>query len=90
MAQGKPKLAQKKASGGRPDRNVKKGRRVVPPKAAAAIKHHTIQKKLSAKIHNSIERQAAAAASSGKLTIMKGVLNESSGPGVKNKSSARK
>ncbi|KAI0301163.1 hypothetical protein B0F90DRAFT_1719785 [Multifurca ochricompacta] len=51
--------------------NTKKGRRIVAPKKAAAIKHASMHKALSAKINNSVEQQMVNAASSGKLTIMK-------------------
>ncbi|KAH9955159.1 hypothetical protein BC827DRAFT_1142015 [Russula dissimulans] len=51
--------------------NTKKGRRTIAPKKAAAIKHASMHKALSAKINKSVEQQMVNAASSGKLTIMK-------------------
>ncbi|KAF9519639.1 hypothetical protein BS47DRAFT_1288080 [Hydnum rufescens UP504] len=78
MVQGTTKLGQKKTSGGRSGaaKDMKKGRRVIAPKAPAAVQHHLIRKNLSAKINNSIEKQMVAAASSGKLTIMKHVAGD--------------
>ncbi|KAI0632443.1 hypothetical protein C8Q77DRAFT_924718 [Trametes polyzona] len=83
MAQGQIKgLAKQKASGGRQAAkaaaNPKKGKRYVAPKKAAAVKQAAMHKELSAKINRSIEQQVAAAASSGKLTIMKNVALEGS------------
>ncbi|KAI0338932.1 hypothetical protein BDW22DRAFT_1362265 [Trametopsis cervina] len=54
----------------------KKGLRYAAPKKAAAVKTATLHQQLSAKINRSIEKHAAAAASSGKLTIMKNVALE--------------
>ncbi|PIL22846.1 hypothetical protein GSI_15541 [Ganoderma sinense ZZ0214-1] len=54
----------------------KKGKRYVAPKKTAAVKQAALHKGLSAKISKSIEQQVAAAASSGKLTIMKNVALE--------------
>ncbi|KIP02895.1 hypothetical protein PHLGIDRAFT_122059 [Phlebiopsis gigantea 11061_1 CR5-6] len=56
--------------------SMKKGQRYVAPKKAAAVKSAALHKELSAKISKSIEQQVAAAASSGKLTIMKNVAME--------------
>ncbi|KAF8340347.1 uncharacterized protein EI90DRAFT_3035260 [Cantharellus anzutake] len=92
MAQGKTRLAHKKSSGGRSDNGkyAKKGRRVVAPKAAAAVKQHALQKKLTAKIGSSIEKQMVAAASSGKLTIMKNVLDQPSTSKTSSKDSVKR
>jgi len=49
----------------------KKGRRAIPPKKAAAVKHAAIHNTLSAKINRSVETQMVTTASSGKLTILK-------------------
>ncbi|KAM5538693.1 hypothetical protein V8D89_007722 [Ganoderma adspersum] len=54
----------------------KKGKRYVAPKKTAAVKQAALHKELSAKISKSIEQQVAAAASSGKLTIMKNAAME--------------
>ncbi|KZT27413.1 hypothetical protein NEOLEDRAFT_1060737 [Neolentinus lepideus HHB14362 ss-1] len=56
--------------------NTKKGKRYVAPKQNSAVQQAAMHKKLSAKISNSIERQMVAAASSGKLTIMKNAAPE--------------
>ncbi|CDZ96348.1 Uncharacterised protein family UPF0390 [Phaffia rhodozyma] len=67
------KLASASGSGGRKTKSTtKKGARSVPPKKHTAVVSRTMQKNLSAKINNSIERQMVNAASGGKLTIMKG------------------
>ncbi|KAH9851541.1 hypothetical protein C2E23DRAFT_886406 [Lenzites betulinus] len=78
MAQGQIKgLSKAKASGGRhaakAAANPKKGKRYVAPKKAVAVKQAAMHQSLSAKISRSIEQQTAAAASSGKLTIMKNI-----------------
>jgi len=66
----------------------KKGKRYIAPKKASAVKSAALHKELSAKINKSIERQVAAAASSGKLTIMKNVALE--GTSEKDKTKAKK
>ncbi|KAH8104798.1 hypothetical protein BXZ70DRAFT_922448 [Cristinia sonorae] len=66
----------------------KKGQRYIAPKKTAAVKSAALHKQLSAKIHGSIEKQVAAAASSGKLTIMKNVAME--GSTDKDKTKAKK
>ncbi|KIM28922.1 hypothetical protein M408DRAFT_328985 [Serendipita vermifera MAFF 305830] len=78
MAQGSSKLAKsapkrvtKQAS------NPKKGQRTIPPKKRALVAQAAKKKELSAKLTRSIEKQTAAVASSGKLTIMKNVAMES-------------
>ncbi|KAG8969989.1 hypothetical protein FRC03_012442 [Tulasnella sp. 419] len=71
MAQGSSKLASKPQSSRHSKNTPKKGKRVIPPKKQPAIQHAKLKKSLSAKINNSIEQQMVAAASSGKLTIMK-------------------
>ncbi|KAF8318501.1 hypothetical protein DL93DRAFT_2054418 [Clavulina sp. PMI_390] len=77
MAQGKTKLASKASSGGRANNGqMKKGKRVIPPKARAEINHKIMQKNLSAKINNSIEKQMISAASSGKLTVLKNTAGD--------------
>ncbi|KAG8905019.1 hypothetical protein FRB99_000810 [Tulasnella sp. 403] len=81
MVQGKSKLAAKASSSGRHVRkDPKKGARVIPPKKPLAIQTAKIKKNLSAKIGNAIEQQMVAAASSGKLTIMKPENGPSPGP----------
>ncbi|EKM51979.1 uncharacterized protein PHACADRAFT_262420 [Phanerochaete carnosa HHB-10118-sp] len=81
MVQGAPKGLQNKK--GQSSRQVakaaaqtKKGKRYVAPKKTAAVKSAALHKELSAKINKSIEQQVAAAASTGKLTIMKNVAME--------------
>ncbi|KAI0826754.1 hypothetical protein BC628DRAFT_1371700 [Trametes gibbosa] len=81
MAQGQIKgLSKQKASGGRhaakAAANPKKGKRYIAPKKTALVKQAAMHKELSAKISRSIEQQTAAAASSGKLTIMKNIAME--------------
>jgi hypothetical protein len=75
MAQGNSKgLASAAGSGGRQSKhaqNPKKGARSIPPKKLGAVVRRTMQKNLSSKINNSIEKQMVTAASGGKLTIMK-------------------
>ncbi|KAB5596383.1 hypothetical protein CTheo_20 [Ceratobasidium theobromae] len=73
MVQGKTKGMQSKGPGRVNSKDPKKGKRVIPPKKAAAVKHASLQRTLSAKINNSIERQMVNAASPGKLTIMKSI-----------------
>jgi len=51
--------------------NPKKGKRAVPPKKAVAVAQAARKQSLSAKINRSVEQQMVAAASAGKLTIMK-------------------
>ncbi|KAI0693981.1 hypothetical protein BC835DRAFT_1275230 [Cytidiella melzeri] len=83
MAQGQVKGMSKQKSGSAASRHAakaaaapKKGKRYVAPKKTAAVKSAALHKELSAKISNSIEQRAAAAASSGKLTIMKNIALE--------------
>ncbi|KAG2009873.1 hypothetical protein CC2G_012750 [Coprinopsis cinerea AmutBmut pab1-1] len=88
MAQGKTKGLQVKTPSGRKAQkaaNPKKGRKVIPPKKAPLIKQAQMQKALSAKINRSVEGQMVAAASSGKLTIMKSLIERepSSSKGAK-------
>ncbi|KAF8527472.1 hypothetical protein BU17DRAFT_39841 [Hysterangium stoloniferum] len=74
MVQGQTKNLQRKkeSRASQKKQAPKKGQRSIPPKKAAAVKHATLQKSLSAKINNSIERQMASASeSSGKLLIVK-------------------
>ncbi|KAI5120765.1 hypothetical protein M0805_004728 [Coniferiporia weirii] len=75
MAQGKSKGLQVKAESSRhaakAAANMKKGRRAIAPKRAAAVKQAALHKTLSAKINRSIEQQAASAVSPGALTIMR-------------------
>jgi len=71
MAQGRTKLAEKHTKASKKTQSTKKGKRVIPPKKTVAIKQKQATKILSAKITRSIEQQTVAAASSGKLTIMK-------------------
>ncbi|KAJ7212221.1 hypothetical protein GGX14DRAFT_622535 [Mycena pura] len=55
----------------------KKGRRFIAPKKTILVKQAALQKNLTAKINKSIEQQMVAAASSGKLTIMKNTAEAS-------------
>ncbi|KIJ25183.1 hypothetical protein M422DRAFT_775516 [Sphaerobolus stellatus SS14] len=74
MVQGTNKTLQKKTPSRAQQKKpvLKKGQRVIAPKKAAAIKHVTLQKSLSAKINTSVERQMATVTESrGKLTIVK-------------------
>ncbi|TFK28026.1 hypothetical protein FA15DRAFT_107304 [Coprinopsis marcescibilis] len=77
MVQGKTKGLQNKGTSTRKDRqtaNLTKGRKVIAPKKAGLIKHDQMKKTLSAKINRSVEGQMVAAASSGKLTIMRNLI----------------
>ncbi|KAI0786872.1 hypothetical protein C8Q75DRAFT_720165 [Abortiporus biennis] len=81
MVQGSSKGLQKQKSStsrhaAKAKANPKKGQRYIAPKKAQLIKSATMHKELSAKINRSIEQQVAAAASSGKLTIMKNVATD--------------
>ncbi|KAJ8651731.1 hypothetical protein O0I10_012698 [Lichtheimia ornata] len=50
----------------------KKGARTIAPKQATLVKQRKLQKQLTAKINNNIERQMAVKANAvGKLTVMK-------------------
>ncbi|KAK4685589.1 hypothetical protein P7C73_g4564, partial [Tremellales sp. Uapishka_1] len=73
MAQGSTKgLTAKTGSGGRKKGGtMRKGKYVIAPKGAQKISEKIHHKQLSSKINNSIEKQMVAAASIGKLTIMK-------------------
>ncbi|KAL5512804.1 hypothetical protein ACEPAG_3070 [Sanghuangporus baumii] len=75
MVQGKSKGLQKKQESSRhaskAAANPKKGKRVIAPKKAAAVKTASLHKKLSAKINRSIEQQLAATASPGTLSILR-------------------
>ncbi|TBU25994.1 hypothetical protein BD311DRAFT_763430 [Dichomitus squalens] len=95
MVQGQTKgLAKAKNSNARHAQKAaaapKKGKRYVAPKKTAAVKQAAMHKELSAKINKSIEQQVAAAASSGKLTIMKNVAMEGSSAAEKTKSTKAK
>ncbi|KAI0084820.1 hypothetical protein BDY19DRAFT_997383 [Irpex rosettiformis] len=70
--------------------STKKGKRYVAPKKKDAVKSAVLHKELSAKISKSIEQHAAAAASSGKLTIMKNVALEGVSEKEKEKSKGKK
>ncbi|KAG7553549.1 hypothetical protein FFLO_03056 [Filobasidium floriforme] len=78
MPQGKSKLnAAKQSSGGKKKvADKKKGLRAIAPKNKQTVRQATQHKKMSAKINNSIEQQMIAAASAGKLTIMRGAAEE--------------
>ncbi|OCH88692.1 hypothetical protein OBBRIDRAFT_813530 [Obba rivulosa] len=81
MVQGQSKGLQKaKAQSSRHAQRAaaapKKGKRYVAPKKVALVKQAKMHQELSAKVNRSIEQQVAAAASSGKLTIMKNVAME--------------
>ncbi|KAF7291594.1 hypothetical protein HMN09_01250500 [Mycena chlorophos] len=86
MAQGKTKGLQSKQTTSRAahkaSTTTKKGKRYVPPKKTSLVKQAAVQKTLTAKINKSIEEQMVAAASGGKLTIMK---NASDAPSEKTK-----
>ncbi|CAE6409488.1 hypothetical protein BN14_02832 [Rhizoctonia solani AG-1 IB] len=89
MVQGKTKGMQSKGPGRAASKDPKKGKRTIPPKKAAAVKHVSLQKSLSAKINNSIERQMATAASSGKLTIMKSIAESTASTSTKSSKSSK-
>ncbi|KIK07980.1 hypothetical protein K443DRAFT_672866 [Laccaria amethystina LaAM-08-1] len=82
MVQGKTKGLQTKESSARHAKkaaaNMKKGRVVIAPKKTVLVKQAALQKNLTAKINKSIENQMVAAASAGKLTIMKNMAPEAS------------
>ncbi|KAF9481192.1 hypothetical protein BDN70DRAFT_559907 [Pholiota conissans] len=75
MVQGKTKGLTTKSSSGRhaakAAANPKKGKREIAPKKPLLMKQAAMHKDLTAKINKSIERQMVAAASSGKLMLMK-------------------
>ncbi|KAF7314278.1 hypothetical protein MKEN_00900400 [Mycena kentingensis (nom. inval.)] len=85
MAQGKTKLQSKAPSARQAHKaatTTKKGKRFIAPKKTSLVKQHAVQKSLTAKINASIETQmVSAAASSGKLTIMKNTNEGSSKKG---------
>jgi hypothetical protein len=87
MVQGKTKGLQNKPSSSKHKAAAatKKGKRYIPPKKTPLVKQAQMHKSLTAKINKSIETQMVAAASSGKLTIMKNAGTESSGTGSKSK-----
>lgn len=89
MVQGKTKGMQSKGPARAANKDPKKGKRVIAPKKAAAVKHASLQKSLSAKINNSIERQMASAASSGKLTIMKSIAESTTSSSSKSTKSSK-
>ncbi|CAE6518335.1 unnamed protein product [Rhizoctonia solani] len=89
MVQGKTKGMQSKGPARAANKDLKKGKRVIPPKKPAAVKHASLQKSLSAKINNSIERQMANAASSGKLTIMKSIAESTTSSNSKSSKSSK-
>ncbi|KAH6912528.1 hypothetical protein BKA70DRAFT_1422106 [Coprinopsis sp. MPI-PUGE-AT-0042] len=72
-----PRHAQKAAA------NLKKGRVAIPPKKAPLVKQDKLRKSLSAKINRSVEGQMVAAASSGKLTIMKNTIDPKDAAAIK-------
>ncbi|KAI8145778.1 hypothetical protein BJV82DRAFT_502716, partial [Fennellomyces sp. T-0311] len=72
MVQGSLKkiAGQKKAP--RKAKQMKKGARSIPPKKQALVTQKKLEKKLSAKINNNIEREMSIKANAvGKLTVMK-------------------
>ncbi|TFL02315.1 hypothetical protein BDV98DRAFT_603540 [Pterulicium gracile] len=75
MVQGKTKGLQAKGGNARhaakAASSTKKGKRNIPPKKPTLVKQAQMHQTLSAKINKSIETQMVAAASSGKLTIMR-------------------
>jgi hypothetical protein len=98
MAQGTPRRVEKQKKANKKAQNTRKGKRVIPPKKALAIRQRQATKvrrtgddldrcsqptqDLSAKMTRSIEQQAAAAASTGKLTIMRHAALNSKGQRV--------
>lgn len=64
---------------------MKKGRVAIAPKKTVLVKQAAMQKNLTAKINKSIENQMVAAASAGKLTIMKNTAPEASSSTSKSK-----
>ncbi|KAI9279174.1 hypothetical protein BY458DRAFT_584976 [Sporodiniella umbellata] len=79
MAQGSTKLKKSKAKkGGREKKGItKKGSRTIAPKQPSLVKKMALDKKLTAQINNSIERQMSVKANAiGKLTIMKKIAEE--------------
>ncbi|KAF7299187.1 hypothetical protein MIND_00867400 [Mycena indigotica] len=85
MAQGKTKGLQAKQTNARHAHKAatatKKGKRFIAPKKTALVKQAAVQKSLTAKINKSIENQMVAAASGGKLTIMRNTHEGSSAKG---------
>ncbi|PFH53938.1 hypothetical protein AMATHDRAFT_136226 [Amanita thiersii Skay4041] len=82
MVQGKTKGLQSKAPSSRHSSksvNPKKGKKYIAPKKSNLVKQASIHKALSTKINKSIEEQMVAAASSGKLTIMKNSAGDAYG-----------
>ncbi|TFK40609.1 hypothetical protein BDQ12DRAFT_679746 [Crucibulum laeve] len=90
MVQGKTKGLQNKASSSRhaakAAANTKKGQRAIAPKKSILMKQASMKKGLTAKINKSIEQQMVAAASAGKLTIMKNVAPPQTASSSKGKS----
>ncbi|CAO3701935.1 unnamed protein product [Rhizopus stolonifer] len=79
MAQGSTKLKKTKGKkGGREKKGItKKGARKIAPKQPTLVKQIALDKKLTAQINNSIERQMSVKANAiGKLTIMKKTAEE--------------
>ncbi|EJD39943.1 hypothetical protein AURDEDRAFT_116013 [Auricularia subglabra TFB-10046 SS5] len=74
-----------KTSGAAAKKDMKKGRRVIAPKKAVAVKQAKLHKELSAKINRSVEAQMVSAASTGKLTIMKSEGQQPEASGSKKK-----
>ncbi|KAF8895417.1 hypothetical protein BD779DRAFT_1668696 [Infundibulicybe gibba] len=91
MVQGKTKGLQNKTASSRhaakAAANMKKGKKYIAPKKPVLLKQTAMHKDLTAKINKSIEQQMVAAASSGKLTIMKNPAESSS---ASSKGKARK
>jgi len=91
MVQGKTKGLQQKSGNNsrhaaKAAANMKKGKRTIAPKKEALLKQAALHKSLSSKINASVEKQMVNAASAGKLTIMRGVVDEaetSAGPSKK-------
>ncbi|ORE01714.1 hypothetical protein BCV72DRAFT_216750 [Rhizopus microsporus var. microsporus] len=79
MAQGSLKLKKNnKSKGGKEKKGVvKKGARKIAPKQPALVQKRALDKKLTAQINRSIERQMSVKANAvGKLTIMKKLAEE--------------
>jgi len=79
MVQGKTKGLTTKTAGSsrhsaKAAANTKKGKRDIAPKKPLLMKQAAMHKDLTAKINKSIERQMVAAASSGKLVLMKNTM----------------
>ncbi|KAI9495599.1 hypothetical protein BDB00DRAFT_759896 [Zychaea mexicana] len=86
----------KKTGGGqkkqpRKAKQMKKGARTIAPKKTALVTQKTLEKKLSAKINNNIEREMSMKANAvGKLTVMKKLAETSIAEAKKNSKKGKK